>query len=140
MLTAVDEMQNLSVERDKSGTISVDTLKDLANSPYSTYLYAGAEVKQLGLLSGPRGQQLAGRCAKVVTTPYRFATTADRAQWRELVKGFANALPLVANTPSELVRHSPWLHKVTAGSISTLHMMLAQGVLTVIEQIGRAHV
>lgn len=130
VLSVVDELHNLGP--DKAGGISVDTLKDLANAPLSTFVFAGTDVAARGLLSGPRGEQLSGRCARVRTSPYSYEKPEDRAVWDSLIAGFARQLPLAANDPAELTAHSAWLHEVTLGYIGSLHSMLAQAVTSLI--------
>ncbi len=126
VLVVVDELQNLTI--DKDGEISVDTLKDLANSSAATFVYVGMNVSRTKMLAGDRGRQVAGRVAGIRVIPYAEGTDAGRAAWRELVEGFAKALPLVANDPEKLVAESNWLLATTHGYIGSLAWMLSQAV------------
>lgn len=131
VLLVVDEMHNLG-KIDQEAGISVDTLKDLSNAPFGTFVYAGINVAKFGLLSGSRGRQIAGRFAQVKTYPFSCATTDDRAVWAAIVGSFANQLPLAANNPDELVKHARWLHEITGGYIGSLHSVIAQAVALLI--------
>jgi hypothetical protein len=131
LLLVVDEMHNLG-KIDQEAGVSVDTLKDLSNAPFGTFVYAGIDVAKFGLLSGSRGRQIAGRFFQVATHPFPFATKADRAAWEGLVAGFADALPLAANEPAELVKHARWLHDVTGGYIGSLQSIISQAVAVLI--------
>jgi AAA domain len=56
----VDEIHNLSIAT-RSGAEASDTLKYFSERIPATFVLAGINVERVGLLSGPRGEQIAGR-------------------------------------------------------------------------------
>ena len=122
-LLIVDEIHNLD-HHTKAGADASDHLKYLAENVASTFVYAGIDTARTGLFNGIRGRQLAGRFVPIHTRPYPYATSGDRAQWRDLVTGFDSMLRLHHHKPGTLTRLAPYLHTRTAGSISSLSMLI----------------
>lgn len=77
------------------------------------------------------------------TRLYPYATSGDRNQWRELVSGFDSMLRLHHHKPGALIRLAPYLYSRTAGSISSLSMLIRSAAVAVImdgtEQITKAN-
>jgi len=127
----VDEIHNLD-HHTRAGADASDHLKYLAENVASTFVYAGIDTARTGLFNGIRGRQLAGRFVPIHTRPYPYATTGDRTQWRDLVTGFDSMLRLHPRKPGTLTRLAPYLHTRTAGSISSLSMLLRFAAVTAI--------
>jgi DNA polymerase III delta prime subunit len=134
-IVVVDELHNLALKNPMSGQ-SVDTLKDLSNSSPATFIYAGIKLEESGLLSGPRGEQVARRF-----TPIRMTRTRRGGEWRKIVKDFVQALPLFrsyvedsadANAEGRWKELADWLHTRTGGNIGTLQSLLTQAAFTLI--------
>ena len=127
----------------RAGADASDHLKYLAENVASTFVYAGIDTARTGLFNGIRGRQLAGRFVPIHTRPYPYATTGDRAQWRALVTGFDSMLRLHHHQPGTLTRLAPYLHTRTAGSISSLSMLIRFAAVTAIgdgtERITKAN-
>ena len=130
-LLIVDEIHNLD-HHTRAGADASDHLKYLAENVASTFVYAGIDTARTGLFNGIRGRQLAGRFVPIHTRPYPYATTGDRAQWRDLVTGFDSMLRLHHHQPGTLTRLAPYLHARTAGSISSLSMLIRFAAVTAI--------
>jgi hypothetical protein len=59
-LVAVDELHNLNTAS-RAGAEASDTLKYFSERIPATFVYAGISLERTGLLSGTRGEQIAGR-------------------------------------------------------------------------------
>src|ERR1700745_3749768 len=59
-LVAVDELHNLNIAT-RAGAEASDTLKYFSERVPATFVYAGISLERTGLLSGTRGEQIAGR-------------------------------------------------------------------------------
>ena len=138
----VDEIHNLD-HHTRAGADASDHLKYLAENVAATFVYAGIDTAKTGLFNGIRGRQLAGRFVPIHTRPYPYATTGDRDQWRALVVGFDSMLRLDHHKPGRLSRLAPYLYGRTAGSISSLSMLIRSVAVTVImdgtEKITKAN-
>jgi hypothetical protein len=141
-LIIVDEIHNLD-HHTRAGADASDHLKYLAENVAATFVYAGIDTAKTGLFNGIRGRQLAGRFVPIHTRPYPYATTGDRDQWRALVVGFDSMLRLDHHKPGRLSRLAPYLYGRTAGSISSLSMLIRSVAVTVImdgtEKITKAN-
>lgn len=132
VLIVIDELHNL-VKMDGQAGAVIDTLKDLANHPFGTFVYAGVNVARYGLLAGARGGQIRGRFSRIRAGAYGNTTPEERKAWRGIVRGFANALPLAENDPAAIMRLTPWLHETTGGNIATLQFLFDQVVADLID-------
>ena len=65
----VDEIHNLNIAT-RPGAEASDTLKYFSERIPATFVLAGISVERAGLLSGPRGEQIAGRYSMVRTGPF----------------------------------------------------------------------
>jgi hypothetical protein len=141
-LIIVDEIHNLD-HHTRAGAEASDHLKYLSENVAATFIYAGIDTAKTGLFTGIRGRQLAGRFVPINTRPYPHATTADRNQWRDLVTGFDAMLQLDHHKTGALTRLAPYLYRRTAGSISSLSMLIRSAAVAVImdgtEQITKAN-
>lgn len=131
-VVVVDELHNLA-RRSSSNGESVDTLKDLSNDSPATFVYAGINLEESGLLAGPRGDQVARRFSLIRMSPYNYETAEESRAWRGVVMAFSKALPLFAHDPKDLLTHAKWLHERSGGNIGTLQSILVQSTHKLID-------
>jgi TniB protein len=113
-LICVDEIHNISLTT-RYGAETSDTLKYFAERIPATFVYAGIDVDRAGLLSGTRGQQIAGRFGMIRTGPF------PRGQeWSALIAALETSLRLHAHTPETLTNMDTYLHHRTGGMIGSL--------------------
>lgn len=141
-LVLVDEIHNLNLAC-RSGAEVSDQLKYFSEHIPATFVYAGVEVEQAGLFTGPRGRQIASRFAVLSTRPFGYGSKTERDNWRSLVLTFEQALPLRAHQPGSLGRHSEFLYRRTGGMLGSLsHVIRGAAVDAILdgkEQVTRAH-
>lgn len=130
-LILVDEIHNLN-HHTRAGADASDHLKYLAENVAATFVYAGIDAARTGLFNDVRGRQLAGRFVPMHTQPFGYATTADREQWTRLVDGFDQLLRLHRHRPGTVTRLAGHLYGLTAGSISSLSMVIRSAAITAI--------
>jgi Bacterial TniB protein len=65
----VDEIHNLNIAT-RAGAEASDTLKYFSERIPATFVLAGINVERAGLLSGTRGEQIAGRYSMIRTSPF----------------------------------------------------------------------
>jgi AAA domain len=70
----VDEIHNLNIAT-RAGAEASDTLKYFSERIPATFVLAGINVERAGLLSGTRGEQIAGRYSMVRTGPFPAASS-----------------------------------------------------------------
>jgi hypothetical protein len=124
-LIIVDEFQNLATHSHGNGE-TVDVLKDLSNDTKATFIYSGINIHTGGVLSGERGQQIAGRFRVRRLTRYPFSTVEHRKQWKGVVAGFERELHLLNQPAGSLVKHAQYLHDRTNGVIGPLNRLLLE--------------
>ena len=95
-LICVDEIHNLNIAT-RAGAEASDTLKYFSERIPATFVYAGINVERAGLLSGTRGEQIAGRFTMVRTGP--FARTRSGAT---LIAALEGSLRLHRHRPGTL--------------------------------------
>lgn len=130
-LVLVDDIHLLDT-RTRSGAETSDQIKHLGERIAATFVYAGVEVHESPLLTGPRGQQLAGRFKLLHNDPLPYGTTAQRQVWEEVVAGLENALRLRGHRAGTLARQAAYLHRRTAGVIGSLSHLLREAAVTAI--------
>ena len=130
-LILVDEIHNLN-HHTRVGADASDHLKYLAENVAATFVYAGIDAARSGLFDGVRGRQLAGRFVPILTAPFAYSTTADRDRWAQLVDGFDTMLRLRNQHTGAVTRLAAHLYGKTAGSISSLSMMIRSAAITAI--------
>jgi hypothetical protein len=128
-LILVDEIHNLN-HHTRAGADASDHLKYLAENVAATFVYAGIDTARTGLFNDVRGRQLAGRFVPIHTQPFGYASTADRDRWGQLVDGFDKMLRLHRHRPGAVTRLSGHLYGRTAGSISSLSMVIRSAAIT----------
>ncbi|WP_343308758.1 TniB family NTP-binding protein [Streptomyces malaysiensis] len=113
-LIAVDELHNIQLSSRSGGEVS-DTLKYFSERIPATFVYAGIDIEQAGLLSGTRGEQIAGRFSMVPTGSFPLGE-----EWRGLIAALEGALRLHHHSPDALTGLEHYLHQRTAGMIGSL--------------------
>ncbi len=135
-LILVDEIHNISLNTRHGADVS-DTLKYFSERIPATFTYAGIDVEGGGLLSGTRGDQIAGRFTDLVTHPFPY-----NAEWKRLVAQMEANLLLHEHKRGTLTRLDRLIHTRTGGMIGTLsHQIRGAAVAAVLgrtEKITKA--
>jgi AAA domain len=113
-LVEVDELHNLNTAT-RSGAEASDTLKYFSERIPATFVYAGINLERTGLLSGTRGEQIAGRFGMVRTGPF-----GQDQQWTALIAALEDSLRLHCHRPGTLTKLDRYLHRRTHGMIGSL--------------------
>ena len=134
-LVAVDEIHNVSLAT-RPGAEASDMLKYFSERIPATFVYAGIDVERNGLLSGTRGEQIAGRFGMVRTSAF------PRGEyWTGLVSALEDSLRLHRHQPGALTGLEEYLHRRTGGMIGSLLRLIRgaaiQAVLDGTEEITR---
>lgn len=139
-LIVVDELHNLSGRRAGISEAS-DVLKGLSNDLNATFLYAGIDLTTSSLMSGARGQQLAGRFTSIQLTRYDATTPEGRKLWRQLIRGFEERLGLLDHPANSLTtaEMAEYLYKRTSGSLGALSRLLTGAATDLILGGGDEH-
>ena len=119
----VDEIHNLNIAT-RSGAEASDTLKYFSERIPATFVLAGINVERAGLLSGPRGEQIAGRYSMVRTGP--FPRDAQRAT---LIAAIEGSLRLHRHQPGTLPGLAGYLHQRTGGMIGSLPWLIRSAAI-----------
>lgn len=113
-LVCVDEIHNVNLGT-RHGAEASDTLKYFAERLPVTFAYAGIRVERAGLLSGTRGEQIAGRFSMIRTGPF-----GRGQQWHSLIAALEDSLRLHHHSDGTLVELAPYLHSRSGGMIGSL--------------------
>jgi hypothetical protein len=131
----VDEIHNLNIAT-RPGAEASDSLKYFSERIPATFVLAGINVQRAGLLSGPRGEQIAGRYSMVRTGPF-----PRDGQWATLVSAVEGSLRLHRHQPGTLPDLAGYLHQRTSGMIGSLLWLIRsaaiQAVIDGTEKITR---
>jgi hypothetical protein len=131
----VDEIHNLNIAT-RSGAEASDTLKYFSERIPATFVLAGINIERAGLLSGPRGEQIAGRYSMIRTGPF-----PRDSQWATLVSAVEGSLRLHRQQPGTLPGLAGYLHQRTGGMIGSLLWLIRsaaiQAVIDGTEKITR---
>src|SRR6266516_6645868 len=92
----VDEIHNLNIAT-RAGAEASDTLKYFSERIPATFVLAGINVERAGLLTGARGEQIAGRFTMVRTGPF-----SQDQQWITLIAALEGSLRLHRHRPGSL--------------------------------------
>ena len=102
-----------------------------------TFAYAGISVERAGLLSGTRGEQIAGRFSMIRTGPF-----GRGQQWQSLIAALEGSLRLHHHRDGTLTGLAPYLHSRSGGMIGSLLRLIraaaVQAVLDGTETITKA--
>ena len=131
-LILVDEIHNLN-HHTRAGADASDHLKYLAENVAATFVYAGIDTARTGLFNDVRGRQLAGRFVPIHTQPVRATppprTGTNGNNWST---GSTACCACTTRNPGRLTRLATYLYGKTAGSISSLSMMIRSAAITAI--------
>ncbi len=134
-LVCVDEIHNLNLATRNGAEVS-DTLKYFSERIPATFVYAGISIERAGLLSGTRGEQIAGRFAMIRTGPF-----PRNGQWTGLIAALEQSLRLHRHDPGTLTGMDRYLHQRTGGMIGSLLRLIRsaaiQAILDSTERITR---
>jgi hypothetical protein len=135
-LVCVDEIHNVNLGT-RHGAEASDTLKYFAERLPVTFVYAGISVERAGLLSGTRGEQIAGRFSMIGTGPF-----GQGEQWQALIAALEGSLRLHRHRDGTLTGLAPYLHLRSGGMIGSLLRLVraaaVQAVLDGTESITKA--
>jgi hypothetical protein len=113
-LVAVDEIHNVSLAT-RAGAEASDMLKYFSERIPATFAYAGIDVERNGLLSGTRGEQIAGRFGMVRTSAF------PRGEyWTGLTSALEDSLRLHRHQPGTLTALEEYLRRRIGGMIGSL--------------------
>lgn len=126
----VDELHNLAGRAAGVGE-AADVLKGLSNDLTATFLYAGIDITST-LMSGPRGQQLAGRFTAVELSRYNWLNATDRKTWKGVVREFGKRCTLLDAEPGSLDDLVEYLYERTSGSLGALSRLLTGTAIDII--------
>jgi AAA domain len=136
-IICVDEIHNLNIAT-RAGAEASDTLKYFSERIPATFVFAGINVERAGLLSGARGEQIAGRFTMVRTGPF-----SQDQQWITLIAALEGSLRLHRHQPGTLPQLGGYLHQRTRGMIGSLLWLIRgaaiQAVIDGTEKITRKH-
>ena len=131
----VDEIHNLNIAT-RAGAEASDTLKYFSERIPATFVLAGINVERAGLLSGTRGEQIAGRFSMIRTGPF----PCD-AQWANLLAALETSLRLHQHRVGSLPQLAGYLHQRTGGMIGSLLWLIRSAAIQAIidgtEQVTR---
>jgi hypothetical protein len=134
-VVCVDEIHNLNIAT-RAGAEASDTLKYFSERIPATFVLAGINVERAGLLSGTRGEQIAGRFSMVRTGPF-----PRDGQWATLIAALEGSLRLHRHQPGALPQLASYLHQRTGGMIGSLLWLIRsaaiQAVIDGTEQVTR---
>jgi hypothetical protein len=134
-LVCVDEIHNLNLAT-RTGAEASDALKYFSERIPATFAYAGISVERAGLLSGTRGEQIAGRFSMIRTGPFPRGT-----QWAGLIAALEHSLRLHRHAAGTLPGLDQYLHQRTGGMIGSLLRLIrsaaVQAILDGTETITR---
>ena len=125
-LVAVDELHNLNTAS-RAGAEASDTLKYFSERIPATFCYAGISLERTGLLSGTRGEQIAGRFGMVRTGPF-----GQDPQWTALIAALEDSLRLHRHQPGTLNKLDRYLQQRTHGMIGSLLWLIRSAAINAV--------
>jgi hypothetical protein len=125
-LVAVDELHNLNTTT-RAGAEASDTLKYLSERVPATFIYAGINLQRTGLLSGVRGEQIAGRFGMIRTGSFQ-----PDQQWASLIGALESSLRLHHHRAGTLTSLDSYLHRRTKGMIGSLLWLIRTAAINAI--------
>jgi AAA domain len=125
-LVEVDELHNLNTAT-RAGAEASETLKYLTERIPATFIYAGISLERGGLLSGTRGEQIAGRFGMVRTGPF-----GPDQQWTALIAALEDSLRLHHHKPGTVPGLDRYLHQRTHGMIGSLLWLIRSAAINAV--------
>ena len=93
----------------------------------ATFVYAGISLERTGLLSGTRGEQIAGRFGIVRTGPF-----GPDQQWTALIAALEDSLRLHRHQPGTLTGLGRYLHQRSHGMIGSLLWLIRSAAISAV--------
>ena len=121
-----DELHNLNTAT-RAGAEASDTLKYFTERIPATFLYAGISLDRAGLLSGTRGEQIAGRFGIIRTGPF-----GQDQQWTALIAAVEDSLRLHRHRPGTLPGLGRYLHRRSHGMIGSLLWLIRSAAISAV--------
>jgi hypothetical protein len=125
-LVAIDELHNLNTTT-RAGAEASDTLKYFSERIPATFCYSGISLERTGLLSGTRGEQIAGRFGMV-----RTGSFGQDQQWTALIAALEGSLRLHHHRPGTLTKLDHYLHQRTHGMIGSLLWLIRSAAINAV--------
>ena len=125
-LVAVDELHNLNTAT-RAGAEASGTLKYFSEPIPATSVYAGISLERTGLLSGTRGEQIAGRSGIVRTGPF-----GPGPQWTALIAALEDSLRLHRHQPGTLPGLDRYPHQRSHGMIGSLPWLIRSAAISAV--------
>lgn len=132
-IVVVDELHNLADTR-RSTVDAANMLKLLTNQVSATFIYSGIDIASGPLMSGPQGNQLAGRSTAHKLAPVHLAGTDGPAEWLGLIRAFESQLCLSDHPAGTLAASAEYLHRRSGGSIGSLRQLLVDAAMDIIDE------
>ncbi|MGO1267052.1 MAG: ATP-binding protein [Microbacterium gubbeenense] len=131
-LILVDDVHHLDL-RYRQNIEASDMLKQLSERCGGTFVYAGINVEETGLLSGTREGQIRKRFEVHTAEPYRISDEHGRADWGDLLLAIEDSLCLLNQTKGAILQAALDLHRLSNGEIGMLKDMLQIAGIRAIE-------
>ncbi|WP_061016118.1 TniB family NTP-binding protein [Microbacterium sp. CCH5-D1] len=131
-LILVDDIHHLDL-RYRQNIEASDMLKQLSERCGGTFVYAGVDVEDTGLLSGSREGQIRKRFELHSARPFSLNSVEQRSDWGDLLLAIENSLCLLDQRPGDILAAAQELHQLTNGEIGLLGDMLQLDALHAIE-------
>lgn len=132
-LILVDDIHHLNLKYRQNIEAS-DMLKQLSERCGGTFVYAGVDVEDTGLLSGSREGQIRKRFELHNARPFPLRSGEQpSADWGDLLLAIENSLCLLGQRPGDILAAARELHQLTNGEIGLLGDMLQLDALHAIE-------
>lgn len=110
-----------------------DMLKQLSERCGGTFIYAGIDVENTGLLSGSREGQIRKRFELHQAVGYEILTKQGQTDWGDLLLAVEDSLCLLEHPPQSILAAAKALHRLSNGEIGPLKDILQFAALHAIE-------
>lgn len=115
-LILVDDVHHLDLNY-RHNIEASDMLKQLSERCGGTFVYAGIDVENSGLLSGAREGQIRKRFELHTADPYRITNEAGRTDWGDLLLALEDSLCLLNQPSGAILTAALDLHRLSDGEI-----------------------
>ncbi|MGO1546543.1 ATP-binding protein [Microbacterium gubbeenense] len=131
-LILIDDVHHLDL-RYRQNIEASDMLKQLSERCGGTFVYAGIDVEETGLLSGTREGQIRKRFEVHTAEPYRILDDEERSDWGDLLLAIEDSLCLLKQQKGAILAAALDLHRLSNGEIGVLKDMLQIAAIRAIE-------
>lgn len=115
-LIVIDEIHNLRQDR-PAASDATNYLKQLSEKCSATFIYAGANVEDSGLLDGGWAAQVATRFRMMTLEPYSTEEQNDRDRWSALLEDLEANAKLAAQSPGSILADADLLFDASNGRV-----------------------